>query len=626
MQEQLILIYEEKDLEKLDEKSLEAIENYIYKKISYEENILETIKENSNVVFYLDDEKLHELILKAKEKKINIGFLPHPLSNQITEGFSVNNNFVAALEEIKQADKIVDSDVLFCNNSPVFNYVVIGDIITILTRKNKFEKIKDWIKKLIIFLKLLGRISPKLFYIKADDKNELETAASGLLIVQHGKNSVISRLILEDSYLNDGMFHTLIYAPRSITQLLKSYIKMLIRIDWYKDSKYDFIGHIKTNNISIKTNQEISYTVDGKLKKANEFEFKIEEGLKILPSKTLSFYKEEKKPNKIYKVEKLPRGEAKQEMLSKHLPFIDHASTDEYKELFTTLRENGKPKSTYLVLMVLSTILATFGLFSNSSPVIIGAMILAPLMAPIISLSMGVLRQENSLIKNSLITIGLGLLLSYIFAIIITLITPLHSINAEISARIKPNILDLGIAIVSGAAGAYAHAKEEIAKTLAGVAIAVALVPPLAVSGIGIGWGSWEVFFGAFLLLLTNLTGMVLSGSLTFLLFGFSPFKLAKRGLLISSFVVFAISFPLAYGFIQVVKENRIIESVNDIVYQDINIKDAAVIQSKPLILSIKIISDHNPSDEELEAVKQEIEEKLGKKVELEISISLKRK
>ncbi|MCH8535592.1 MAG: hypothetical protein LAT51_11030 [Flavobacteriaceae bacterium] len=73
-----------------------------------------------------------------------------------------------------------------------------------------------------------------------------------------------------------------------------------------------------------------------------------------------------------------------QEMVDKRLPLIKHSSTEEYKELFTVLRENAKTKSSYLILMVLSTLLATFGLFADSTPVIIGAMILAPLISPVI--------------------------------------------------------------------------------------------------------------------------------------------------------------------------------------------------------------------------------------------------
>lgn len=236
---------------------------------------------------------------------------------------------------------------------------------------------------------------------------------------------------------------------------------------------------------------------------------------------------------------------------------------------------------------------------------------------------MGVLRQDKKIMQDSLVTIGSGILFSYIAAIILTLITPLYAINSEISSRLEPNLLDLGVAVISGIAGAYAHANTAIAKTLAGVAIAVALVPPLAVSAIGLGWGEWKVFFGAFLLLVTNLTGMVLAGSFTFLLMGYSPFRIAKKGLLISLAIVLSVSVPLGYGFIQVVRENKIVNSVNKMEVNEMKIKQVEVINKKPLKLALKVVADHNPSDEEIRLIKTEIEEKLGKKVELEMTFSL---
>ena len=250
-------------------------------------------------------------------------------------------------------------------------------------------------------------------------------------------------------------------------------------------------------------------------------------------------------------------------------------------------------------------------------------MILAPLMSPIISLSMGVLRQDEKLIKESLKTIAFGLAISYVFAILITWLTPLNSANSEILARIRPNLLDLGIAAASGVAGAYAHAKKEIAKTLAGVAIAVALVPPLAVSGIGLGWGDWAVFWGALLLLGTNLAGMVLAAAMTFLFLGFSPFRLARKGLLISLFFVALISAPLGFGFSKMVKENKLIQRLSGAEIPQGKFRDVRVIRMQPMRISLTIISEKPLDFEELNEVKNEIKDIVGQEVELEISVGI---
>ncbi len=179
--------------------------------------------------------------------------------------------------------------------------------------------------------------------------------------------------------------------------------------------------------------------------------------------------------------------------------------------------------------------------------------------------------------------------------------------------------LDLGIAVVSGIAGAYAHAREEVDKTLAGVAIDVALVPPLAVAGIGIGWADWDIFFGATLLLTTNLAGMVLAAALTFMLLGLSPFRLASKGMLISLMIVALLSIPLAFGFTQMVSEHKIFQQIESLETKDALIRDVLVQRHSPLRLSLKLVSSVPSGDEKIDEIKNQIEEKLGKKVELEI-------
>lgn len=386
----------------------------------------------------------------------------------------------------------------------------------------------------------------------------------------------------------------------------------------------NYVAHLKTDKIKISSRRNIDFAIDNILISSKEIILEVKPKLlNVVPGKFLETNKEVKS-SKIFKTQNLPQGELRYELLKKRLPLTNHATTEEFKWLFTILRENSKLSSSYLVLMALSTLIAAFGLFGNSSPVIIGAMILAPLMSPIISLSMGVLRQEQKLIKDSLMTIAFGLLVGYAFAVLITWITPLKTPNSEIIARIKPNLLDLGVAAVSGVAGAYAHAKKEVAKTLAGVAIAVALVPPLAVSGIGLGWGDWPIFLGALLLLGTNLAGMVLAGALTFLFLGFSPFHLAKKGLLISMFFVLLISAPLGFGFSRMVKENKLIQELSGKEIEQGKLRNVNVIQMRPMRISLTVVSDSPLDLVELKAVKDQVEKIVGGEVELELTVAIR--
>ncbi|HIP61024.1 MAG TPA: DUF389 domain-containing protein, partial [Sulfurovum sp.] len=124
--------------------------------------------------------------------------------------------------------------------------------------------------------------------------------------------------------------------------------------------------------------------------------------------------------------------------------------------------------------------------------------------------------------------------------------------------RLSPTILDLFVAIVSGMAAAYAKSNEKILGSLAGVAIAVALVPPIAVAGIGLGWGEWGMFSSAFLLFVTNLVGIVLAAAFTFMVLGFSPLRVAKKGIMIWLVIVALVAIPLYSSFVKMQENARI--------------------------------------------------------------------
>lgn len=618
-----ILIYDTEAFEKLKESVKTLFVEKTDRQIPFLENLSVDYKKGDTCILFLSDDQLKITINEIKNSGVNVGFVSHPKSSNAINGFNVNKDTESSFNEACESERAIESDLLFCNDEVVLNYFAVGEIMSFLSSNGKKGNIFRKLKSFFRFARKLKDIRASLFKIKVEDKDEFETALTDILVVQHGKNSLVSRILAEEKYSNNGLLHCFIFSPRSILQLVKAYFLKLFLGNDQKNQAFNFLGELKVSDLKLSSNNEFTYDVDGQIKTHSELNFHIEKGIKLIPAKSVEF--EETESKKVFKINNLPKGIVKKEVVRKRLPWISHASTEEYKDLFTQLRENSRPSQNYVVLMTLSVILATLGIFANSSPVIIGAMILAPLMSPIISLSMGVLRQDRSLIKKSLVTVGVGLFIGYLFAIILTFITPINNMNIEITSRIKPNIIDLGIAVISGAAGAYAHSREEIAKTLAGVAISVALVPPLAVSGIGIAWLNWEVFFGAFLLVLTNLTGMVLAGALTFLFTGYSPFRLARKGVLISLFVVLSLSVPLGYGFFKVVQENQIIQSVNHKTINNIEIENVKVISNNPLVMSLDLIVKEYPSEKEIQNIKQKISNIIGKEVELELGIRLRR-
>ncbi|MCH7403443.1 TIGR00341 family protein [Belliella kenyensis] len=625
----IILIYDESQLEFFENSVLPLFSNNVKMKLPYKEYRKHDFSESDFIVTYLSDEQIRSLLDVIIEDHWKIGFLPHPKMLEARQGFGVSSNLEVAVENILTTEEVFDIDVLTANGQPVLNKLMIGDSFSLLYA---VEKEKNWfIQFATRFKRLLGsfrrvRLQPYAINWSTESgefrEKPIDTAALGMVVVQHGQSSILSRRIIEGSYANDGLMHCLILAPSSIWEILKFGFFSLFNSS-KKNGLPEYVAHIKTDKVKVVSREAINYTVDDVLLTSKSIELEVlPRSLAIVPGKSLKTEKKVEK-SKAFKVQNLPQGELKNELLERFLPITNHATTEEFKWLFSILRENSKLSSSYMVLMALSTIIATFGLFGDSSPVIIGAMILAPLMSPIISLAMGVLRQDEKLIKESFKTIGFGLAIGYLFAVLITWFTPLNVMNSEITARIRPNLLDLGVAAASGVAGAYAHAKKEIAKTLAGVAIAVALVPPLAVSGVGLGWGDWSVFWGALLLLGTNLAGMVLAAAMTFLFLGFSPFKLAKKGLIISLVFVGVISAPLAFGFSKMVKENKIIQELSGKELSIGTLRDVKVIKVAPLKLSATIVSESPLDVNELGKVKEDIEEVLSQEIELELSVAI---
>ncbi len=205
----------------------------------------------------------------------------------------------------------------------------------------------------------------------------------------------------------------------------------------------------------------------------------------------------------------------------------------------------------FVVLLFLSTVIATFGVIGDSAATVIGAMIIAPLMRPIMAtaaaLVMGDMKRAGAsfLIVLASVSgvIGVAWLLTELS---IATIISIES-NSQFSNRISPRLIDLYVALASGAAGAFALSRKDVADSLPGVAIAISLVPPLCVVGIGLAEGEFSAAGGALLLFLTNFLAILLAGGGVLALLGLSA--VVVKGLMPntrrSAFVVIAIGITL---------------------------------------------------------------------------------
>jgi uncharacterized hydrophobic protein (TIGR00271 family) len=210
----------------------------------------------------------------------------------------------------------------------------------------------------------------------------------------------------------------------------------------------------------------------------------------------------------------------------------------------------------FLCLLVLASSIATYGLLGDSLAVVIGAMIVAPLMLPIMGLAFGISLGDRRAIVSTLGVSVAGIVAAVAVGYLLTLpIAPLKQPQAiqQVMLRTAPHLLDLMAALVTGLAGAFALARRDVSDTLPGVAIAVSLVPPLANVGILLALGEPVLASGSLLLFGTNYVAILLTGSLVFSLMGFreaalSPFdpRARRRALALAAVALVLIALPLS--------------------------------------------------------------------------------
>lgn len=237
------------------------------------------------------------------------------------------------------------------------------------------------------------------------------------------------------------------------------------------------------------------------------------------------------------------------ELISTPLPT---PTLSERSEVYQQLRRAARPSVDFFILIALASIIATLGLVQGSPAVIIGAMLVAPLMSPILAMAMGIVHGNLRMLRSATGATLLGIVVAIGFSVPFSLILPGLDISEEILVRTRPTFLDLLVALASGAAGGYAIGRKEVAAALPGVAIAAALVPPLGTVGYGIAAARFDIAGGAMLLFTTNLIAIIVAAAVIFLLLGFRPAQASVRpqarvGLLTSVVALGLITLPLGF-------------------------------------------------------------------------------
>ncbi len=200
----------------------------------------------------------------------------------------------------------------------------------------------------------------------------------------------------------------------------------------------------------------------------------------------------------------------------------NHKERVSREELHDDLEKGATTTKIYISMIILSSIVAAIGIINNSVAVIIGAMVIAPMLTPNVSLSLATALGDLPLAKSALKTIFLGIFITIVLSLAIGISLPVDPSLQEISSRTNVGLMEIVLALASGAAGALSFTSAAPA-VLIGVAVAVALMPPLVVFGLLLGAGYYSLALGALFLFLANLISVNLAGVVTFLAQGIEP-------------------------------------------------------------------------------------------------------
>jgi uncharacterized hydrophobic protein (TIGR00271 family) len=299
-----------------------------------------------------------------------------------------------------------------------------------------------------------------------------------------------------------------------------------------------------------------------------------------------------------------------------------------HEEVIEQVRADGMLSGRYVFMAVMSCAIATLGLLLSSPAVIIGAMLISPLMGPIMLMGFSLTILDFSAMRRAVISMACGVAAALTISFLIVKLSPLTEVTPEILARTRPNLFDLLVAIFSGLAGGYAVIQRQGA-TIVGVAIATALMPPLAVTGYGLAVGSLAIAGGSFFLFMTNLLAIALSVTVLSAVYGFASGHGRKQtfwqGFLVIA-VFIALSIPLGLSLRDIAYEARTINRVKTQMLvpfegRDARVSDVSIVVPRQGDIAVSAtILTHEPLNGADAALKEHLSEYLGRPVDVNLA------
>jgi uncharacterized hydrophobic protein (TIGR00271 family) len=250
---------------------------------------------------------------------------------------------------------------------------------------------------------------------------------------------------------------------------------------------------------------------------------------------------------------------------------LDLRATSDFEKAKSTISEGVSLRGYNLWILLCAALLASLGLDTNSTAVIIGAMLISPLMSPILGVGISVATHEKALLIRSLRNLAMAVGISLFASTIYFILTPLGEVTPELQARTYPTLLDVLVALFGGIAGIVSISRRDQTNAIPGVAIATALMPPLCTAGFGIASRHWTYFFGAFYLFFINavfisLTTYIVAKYLHFPSKEFINRELERKYSRWFTAISIAVLMPSIYFLYSVYRKEVIKKDINNLV------------------------------------------------------------
>jgi uncharacterized hydrophobic protein (TIGR00271 family) len=307
-------------------------------------------------------------------------------------------------------------------------------------------------------------------------------------------------------------------------------------------------------------------------------------------------------------------------------------STPESRLAYHDLRDASSPDRGYFIMIAVSAFIATFGLFLDSVAVIIGAMLIAPLMSPVLATGLGVAHGDPKFLRSALEAVAKGAVVAVVCAAVTAVIAPEFAPGKEILIRTRPNLFDLAVAFASGVAGAYTFSSKHLSASLPGVAIAAALIPPLGVVGIGVGFGYHQIMWGALLLFGANLIAIAFGGAVTFIALGFYPKVKGEQGewrlksLIGTAVLLGLVTVPMAYFTVTNITTTSRQKNVSGVIEQYLPAREGYRVGAVEWAyrdgryqVTALVYGKDEPAPDRLAFIRGALEDKLGRKTTFNI-------